>query len=140
MVVAGALAIPLLGVAFTIFLMLFILIPVVALKVNLVTTVEFENEYNNAQLGLLVFMSSTETVNGKEQTVSETIANHIALNDPSDISFLNSKLSKMFTCYKLSDEKETLLQSSCEPKKSTAKTVVALPYGRYTSIISLVID
>ncbi len=145
MVVVGGLATVIVGVAFTIFVLLFILMPIIALHVHLVTTVEYENNYNNAQLGLLVLLSSTEKVGNKDVPISEKIAENI--DKPQNLVSLKPKLEKLFGCYKLKTEtcdeqKGTILLKSdnCNAKNYCASSIVVQPYGQYSKVISLVID
>ena len=140
MVIAG-LAFVVMGVVFTVFVLMFVLMPIIALKVNLVTTIEYENNYNDAQTGLLVFLSSTENLNGEDKPISEILANHIVFNNPSDINFLNDKLNRMFNCYKLSDETQVLLEKkNCALSDAEGKAAITLPYGEYARILTLVVD
>ena len=140
MAIENALSMVMMGVIFTIFIILFVFIPFVTLQSKLVATVVYENNYNSALLGLRIFLSSTVTSGGETRTVSDILATHIAFNDPSDITFLKSKLDALFKCYELQNEKGILLKAEdCTPSQAEAKSEIVLPVAG-KSILTLVIN
>jgi len=129
-------------VMFTLTVINLILIPT-SLRRGIVRVVEYEYNYNNAQLALLTLLSTTQD----GEPLSKFIAEHIVLNEPDNIEdILKEKLDKIVEskCYELSIPSESLIKSSepdCDPKDYTAKARIALPYGsRLTEEITLVIN
>lgn len=80
-------------------IMAIIVIPWFVLKIHIVNVIQFEDKYNTADLAMLALLS---TKNDGKETL-QILAEHITLNNPSDISFVNATLDKIVRskCYEI---------------------------------------
>lgn len=111
-----------------------VIMPIVFLKIHLTQIVNFEYDYNNAQLALNTILSLTkrDTIDGKIKPVSKIIAEYITMENKPNIEFVKAELDKMveegiFKCYILTSESgEELARKDCQRmgmKKASKYTV-----------------
>jgi len=110
------------------------------LRVQLINQIELKYEFNNAQLVLLTLLSSTH--NGEK--ISKLLAEHIILNEPSNVDFLKIKLDKLVDskCYRLSTSSKTIIESKDISEcsfESRSQTALILPYSQ-EKVVELILE
>lgn len=97
-----------------------IAIPFFVFKFNFTNVIVFESKYNNADLAMLSLLSMKN--NG--EYVPQILAEHLTLNNPSDISFVNKILDETVPskCYELS----TGTTTQVVPTSTTSTTTTSL--------------
>jgi hypothetical protein len=132
------------GIALTFFTVVMILLPSLILKTHIIQTVEYVYNYDNTQLYLLTFLSTTYN----NIPVYKQISENLQMNSP-DISFVKNELDTIITdaeCFNLTSTTKTLAETvgckATKPMKYTAQTKIVLPYkpGKLTDTLKLVIE
>lgn len=123
------------GMVLTITTLIAFVLPLLLLKIELVANVDFITNYDNAQLTLLSFLSSTS--DGK--TVSQIISEHVAFNSYPNINqILTDKLNKYYSCYTISSDDTVLAQSqNCNASKYIATTQIPIPYDKGKDFVEI---
>jgi len=121
----------------TIALIIVIVVSSFFLRIHLVEILEYEQRYNNAQLGLISLLSSTH----ENKKIIEIIAEYEAFGRYDNIEeILTNKISKFSNCYSLSIQDKTLAKSAeCEPGMYVARVKIPLPNGE-VKILRLVME
>jgi hypothetical protein len=113
-----------------------LLMPAFFLRIHLLLMVNHVYNYNNAQLAMLTFLSTTY----QGESISNILAEHIVLSQPPSVDFLHSKLGNLTcvewqnnvctkACYRLSYSEGVLLRSEACELRYKANATLALPYG-----------
>lgn len=142
---AGLVVMVIAGAVLSVLAIMIMILPVLTLRVHFIETVNFENNYNNAQLGLTALLATTDK---SGNSVRDLVTNYVVEKDSASLDAVKSvakdKLDKLkqsgtINCYELKIGEDIIVsKQNCETKYS-ARTLVAAPYGDYTKIISLAI-
>jgi len=119
-------------------LIMAVVVPFFYLHIHIVDLIQFDGKYNNADLSLLTLLS----LKNDGKPIPQILAEHYVLNNPSDISFVNSTLKKIIPdrCFLFSINPQNIsvpaysliiksdIKAECSPD-TASQTKLILPYN-----------
>jgi len=127
------------GLMIATFVIVMLILAPIIFKYQIVNQIQFEVKYNSADLSMLALLS----LKNEGKPMPLIIGEHLTLNNPSDISFVDKDLEKIVPskCFELKTGetqqnvpsyalqiKSSISTTNCIPDSST-KTKIPLPYN-----------
>jgi len=117
------------GLITTITIVIGIILPIAVLKYHLITTIEYEYKYDNAQLALLNFLFSPyDDKHLIYRILSEREAFYF--NEAQNKIEERLKLFTLSNCFKIVNETSVIFTEKCEAKNNVGEIYIFRPYDK----------